>query len=93
MATGEFEVEDILDSRLSYSKPEDLVQWLGYCMFELNWEFISHLTNATDILRYFLSCREWCFFHWEGVIIGFIQMDLKVCSLMVYFILKSDGYV
>ena len=50
-AAGEFEVEDILDSRLGQSGPEYLVKWLGYPVFEAMWEPAAHLANAPDILQ------------------------------------------
>ena len=54
-AAGEFEVEDILDSRLGHSGTEYLVKWLGYLVFEAMWEPAAHLAYAPDILRQFLS--------------------------------------
>ena len=51
VATGEYEVEDILDSHLGHSGPEYLVKWLGYPVFESTWEPASHLANAPDILH------------------------------------------
>ena len=50
-AAGEFEVEDILDSRLGRSGTEYLVKWLGYPVFEAMWEPAAHLANALDILQ------------------------------------------
>ena len=50
-AAGEYEVEDILDSRLGHSGPEYLVKWLGYPVFESTWEPASHLANAPDVLH------------------------------------------
>ena len=47
---GEFEVEDILDSRLGRSGTEYLVKWLGYPVFEAMWEPAAYLANALDIL-------------------------------------------
>ena len=56
-AAGEYEVEDILDSRLGRSGPEYLVKWVNYPVFESTWEPAAHLANALDILRAFLSRR------------------------------------
>lgn len=56
-AAGEYEVEDILDSRLGRTGPEYLVKWVGYPIFESTWEPVQHLANAQDILSSFLSRR------------------------------------
>ena len=45
-AAGEYEVEDILDSRSCRSGPEYLVKWVGYPVFESTWEPVAHLANA-----------------------------------------------
>ena len=39
----EYEVEDILDSRICRGSTEYLVKWLGYPVFESTWEPASHL--------------------------------------------------
>ena len=39
----EYEVEDILDSRVCRGSTEYLVKWLGYPIFESTWEPASHL--------------------------------------------------
>ena len=52
-AAGEYEVEDILDYRLSRTGPEYLVKWLGYPVFESTWEPAANLTNCPDILAAF----------------------------------------
>ena len=49
-ATGEFEVEDVLDPRLGHSVTKYLVKWLGYPVFKAMWELAAHLANAPDIL-------------------------------------------
>ena len=59
VAAGEYEFEDILDSRLSHSGPEYLMKWLGFLVFESMWEPASHLANAPDILQWFLSHQRW----------------------------------
>ena len=48
-AAGEFEAEDILDSRLGRSGTKYPVKWLGYPVFEAMWEPAEHLANAPDI--------------------------------------------
>ena len=58
-AAGEFEVKDILKSRLGCSGTEYLVKWLGYPVFEATWEPAAHLANAPAILQQFLSRRGW----------------------------------
>ena len=47
----EYEVEDILGSHLGHSRPEYLVKWLGYPVFESMWEPASHLANALDVFQ------------------------------------------
>ena len=37
VAAGEYEVEDILNSRIGHSRPEYIVKWLGYPVFESMW--------------------------------------------------------
>ena len=48
---GEFEIEDILDSRLDHSGTKYPVKWLGYLVFEAKWELVAYLANALDIFR------------------------------------------
>ena len=50
-AASEFEVEDILDSRLGHYRTEYLVKWLGYPVFEAIWEPSEYLANAPDIMK------------------------------------------
>ena len=50
-AAGEYEVDDILDSRIGHSSPEFLVKWLGYPVFESTWKLASHLATASDVLH------------------------------------------
>ena len=51
VASGEYDVQDILDSRLGHSRPEYLIKWLEYPVFEYTWEPVSHLANALDVLH------------------------------------------
>jgi len=44
--TLEWEVEDILDSRIRHGKLEYLVHWLGYRPHEHTWEPLAHLKNS-----------------------------------------------
>ena len=51
-----YEVIAIVDSQL-FGKTKKLqyrVQWIGYA--ELNWEDVSNITNAADLLHDFHSC-------------------------------------
>ena len=59
--SGEFEVEDILDSRdiltgRRHSR-EYLVKWLGYSLQHASWEPASNLTNCPDVLANYLQRR------------------------------------
>ena len=60
-AGTEFEVEDILDMRIStrgrQQRREFLIKWLGYSVFDATWEPEAHL-NCPDILSAFLSRRR-----------------------------------
>jgi hypothetical protein len=49
----EYEVKEILDSRLIRDQPHFLVDWVGYNSSERTWEPRSNLANATDALRDF----------------------------------------
>ena len=51
--TEEYEVEDIVGSRLHRNKTEYLVKWVGYPMSECTWEPESNLTNAPEIVARF----------------------------------------
>ena len=57
VAAGEYEVEDILDSRIGRSGTEYLVKWLGYPVFESTWEPARHLAHAPAIVSAYLSRR------------------------------------
>ena len=54
-ASGEYEVEDILDVRTYQEKQEFWVHWKGYSIFESTWEPEEHLANAPDIVQAFLT--------------------------------------
>jgi len=49
----EFEVEEILDSRIKYKKLEYLVSWKGYSIEDRTWEPISNLENSEDLVKEF----------------------------------------
>ena len=45
----EFEVQEILDSRIHYDKLQYLVDWKGYKPHECTWEPARFLKHATDV--------------------------------------------
>ena len=51
MAAGEYEVKDILESRIAHSIPEYFVKWLGYPVFKSTLKPASHLASILDILH------------------------------------------
>jgi len=51
--TEEFEVEQILDSRLFRKRLQYLVHWKGYSVSERSWEPVENLQNSLDVLRDF----------------------------------------
>ena len=59
--SGEFEVEDILDSCFLYHVHQlaegFLVLWYDYDLFEVAWEPLAILTNYPDVLSSFNQCR------------------------------------
>jgi hypothetical protein len=42
----EFEVDIILDKRIHYRKPQYLVKWTGYPIYDTTWEPLDNLNNA-----------------------------------------------
>jgi len=49
----EYEVEQILDSKLIRKRLFYLVKWKGYPVSENSWEPVSHLTNCKDLIVQF----------------------------------------
>jgi hypothetical protein len=49
----EFEVLEILDSRIIQRKLEYLIQWQGYDVSERTWEPISNLCDAPEMIQEF----------------------------------------
>jgi hypothetical protein len=49
----EYEVEQILDSRVRRRQLQYLVMWKGYPISEATWEPVSHLQNAPDAIHNF----------------------------------------
>ena len=62
--SGEFEVDDILDSCFVHHGwqlvEEFLVKQHGYDLFETTWEPLSNLTNCPDVLSLFFQRRGLC---------------------------------
>ena len=48
---AEFEVEDILDSRLFRRQRQYLVKWKGYPTHEATWEPAAHLEHSPTVLE------------------------------------------
>ena len=51
----EYEVEEVLDSRLLHNRLFYLVKWKGYPVSDNSWEPVSHLGNCKDLLVSFHS--------------------------------------
>ena len=51
----EYEVEEILDSRMHRSKLQYLVKWLGYQSFENSWEPVANVKHAKSLVDVFHS--------------------------------------
>ena len=49
----EYEVKDILDSRIRRRRLEYLVDWKGYNVNERTWEPIENLTNSAELIKEF----------------------------------------
>ena len=49
----EFEVEKILDSKISYGYVRYLVKWLGYNVSEATWEPVRNIKHCKDLLDEF----------------------------------------
>lgn len=49
----EFEVEEILDSRLYRNHGQYLVKWIGYSDSDNTWEPYENLTNASEMISKF----------------------------------------
>ena len=50
---NEFEVEKILDSKISYGYVRYLVKWLGYDVSEATWEPVRNVKHCKDLLDEF----------------------------------------
>ena len=51
----EYEVEEILDSKISHKRLFYLVKWKGYPILDNSWELASHVTNCKDLIAKFHS--------------------------------------
>ena len=49
----EYEVDEILDSRIKYKKLQYFVNWKGYSVDERTWEPASHLANSPNLVANF----------------------------------------
>jgi len=49
----EFEVEQVLDTKLVRNKRYYLIKWTGYPMYDATWEPVENLTNASDAIKEF----------------------------------------
>lgn len=49
----EFEVKEILDSRIRYGKLQYLVDWDGYDVSERTWEPVAHVANSPEAVQAF----------------------------------------
>jgi hypothetical protein len=49
----EFEVSEILDSRIIRRKLGYLVQWQGYDVYERTWKPVANLHNASEMIQEF----------------------------------------
>ena len=50
---AEFEVEEVLDSKIMHKRLFYLVKWKGYPLSDNSWEPASHLANAKDLVDSF----------------------------------------
>src|SRR5437660_9102126 len=53
----DFEVEEIIDSRMHKRKLQYLIKWVGWGSESNTWEPESHLTNAQEALQAFHAKR------------------------------------
>ena len=49
----EFEVKSIVDSRYFFRKLQYMVDWVGYDQFDLSWEPMENLSNASLAIKEF----------------------------------------
>ena len=55
----EFEVREILDSRIRRRTIQYLVDWVGYDIYERSWQPIANLSNAQSAISDFhLQCPD-----------------------------------
>ena len=53
----EYEVEAILDKKIVRRRPQYLIKWLGYSLYDATWEPLENLSNAQEKLKDFESTR------------------------------------
>jgi hypothetical protein len=53
----EYEVEKILDKRIIHKKPQYLVKWFGYPLYDSTWEPIENLKNCKEKVKEYESTR------------------------------------
>ena len=53
----EYEVEKILDKRIIRKKPQYLVKWLGYPLYDATWEPVENLKNCQEKVKEYESTR------------------------------------
>ena len=49
----EYEVEAILNKRIIRKKPQYLIKWTGYPLYDSTWEPLENLTNAKEMVKDF----------------------------------------
>ena len=49
----EYEVEMILNKRIIRNKPQYLIKWTGYPLYDATWEPLGNLNNAKELVKEF----------------------------------------